>query len=110
MGYAGSGGVLGLKEEVHVKIDTFSAPTGELELTGSGIKSLTCSKHSFTKTGQGISTNLTDCLPSDVALSSVKYCSDQDTISVTVKDKSAPFPITAQLARVDCSSVEIVVV
>merc|ERR1719460_193356 len=75
--YAGSAGALGVKENVHVKIDDFAAPKGDLELTGDGIKTLSCSKHSFTKSGQQISTDLSDCLPTDVAVSSVKYCSDQ---------------------------------
>merc|ERR1711964_893683 len=101
---------LGVKENVHVKIDTFTAPKGDLELTGDGIKTLSCSKHSFTKSGQQISTDLSDCLPTDVAVSSVKYCSDQDAISVTVKDKSVPLPITAQLTRVDCATTQTLVV
>merc|ERR1712000_565583 len=104
--YSGSAGALGVKESVHVKIDDYTAPKGDLELTGSGILALTCSKHSFSKSGQEITTDLSDCLPSDVAVSSVKYCSDQDAISVTVKDKSVPLPITAHLTRVDCASME----
>merc|ERR1712080_214302 len=100
--YSGSAGALGLKENVNVKIDDFTAPKGDLELTGDGIKTLSCSKHSFSKSGQEISTDLSDCLPSGVAVRSIKYCSDQDAISVSVKDKSVPFPIKAQLTRVDC--------
>merc|ERR1711972_747808 len=64
----------------------------------------TCADHAFTKSGQAITTDLSDCLPSGVTVPSVKYCSDSDTITVTVKDKVVPLPITATLKKVSCAA------
>merc|ERR1712054_496061 len=72
------------------------------ELTGSGIETLTCGAHEFTKSGQSITTDLSDCLPSKVVLKSVEYCSDEDEFYVTVKDSFVS--ISATLSKADCPS------
>merc|ERR1712048_658231 len=51
----------------------------------------------------GISADLSDCLPDGVTLESVNYCSDSDSIAVTVKDKNIPFPIKTTATKVTCS-------
>merc|ERR1711959_130465 len=101
--YEGAAGALGLKETVKVNLKKYASGAGTLDLTGTGIKGFTCSDHSFTKSGQEVTTDLSDCLPDGVTVPHVKYCSDSDTITVTVKDKAVPIPITATLKKVSCA-------
>merc|ERR1712012_703833 len=104
--YHGSGGALGLTENVDVKISDYTAGAGHIDVKGDGIAAFTCTNKDFSKSGQDISTDLTDCQPDHIDISALKYCSDQDTIKVTVKDDTVPLPVSAQLARVDCASRE----
>jgi Tfp pilus assembly protein PilE len=46
----------------------------------------------------------TDCLPHGVEVSAVKYCSNSDSIKITVKDTAVPIPISAYLSKVACPS------
>jgi cathepsin L len=103
--YTGSAGALGLKETVTVTLHDFASSTGHVDIIGSGIQDITCKGKTVTKSGQDLTADLADCLPSDVAITSLKYCSDSDEISVTVKDKSVPLPVSATLKKVDCASV-----
>jgi len=102
--YHGSGGALGLTENVDVKISDLSGGAGHIDVSGDGIEAFTCSGKDFTKSGQSINTDLSDCQPEGITISKVNYCSDQDTIKVTVKDDTVPLPVTATLKKVDCSS------
>lgn len=106
--YHGKGGALGLTETVDVKIDDFANAAGHIEVSGDGIESFTCSNKPFTKSGQSINTDLTDCQPDHIAITAIKYCSDQDTIRVTVKDDTVPIPVSATMKKVTCPSVEVV--
>jgi hypothetical protein len=108
--YEGAAGALGVKESIDVKVESFASGKGSLDLTGKGIRTISCAKHSFTKSGQAITVDLSDCLTKAITVEGVKYCSDQDTIQVTVKDTKVPFPITATLKKTTCSSTEDVVV
>merc|ERR1711959_129362 len=101
--YEGAAGALGLKETVKVNLKKYASGAGTLDLAGTGIKGFTCADHSFTKSGQEVTTDLSDCLPDGVTVPEVKYCSDSDTLTVTVKDKSVPIPITATLKKVSCA-------
>merc|ERR1719281_2174411 len=74
-----------------------------MDLSGSGIESFTCRDHSFTKSGQEISVDVSDCLPHAITVSDVKYCSDSDQVKVTVKDKTVPLPISAMLSKTTCA-------
>merc|ERR1712137_620841 len=105
--YEGKAGALGLTEDVKVNVKAFASGKGTMDLSGSGIEKFTCSDHSFTKNGQEISVDVTDCVPSAITVSDVKYCSDSDQIKVTVKDKSVPLPISALLSKVPCAADEI---
>jgi len=102
--YHGSGGALGLTENVDVKLRDYSNGAGHIDVSGDGIEAFTCSNKDFSKAGQDISTDLTDCQPKGITISKVSYCSDQDTIKVTVKDDTVPLPVTATLKKVDCAS------
>jgi len=102
--YEGKAGALGVTEDVKVSVKSFSAGKGIMDLTGSGIQSITCTGKSFSKSGQELSVDLSDCLPSKVTISSVKYCSDSDAIRVTVKDSTVPIPISATLSKIPCAS------
>merc|ERR1712046_395179 len=85
--YEGSAGALGVTETVKVNLKSYGNGAGTMDLTGTGIEGFTCADHSFTVSGQEVNVDLSDCLPSGVTLPDVKYCSDSDTITVTVKDK-----------------------
>merc|ERR1712195_353215 len=102
------GGALGLTENVDVKLSDFSGGAGHIDVAGDGIEAFTCSNHGFTKSGQAITTDLSDCQPDGIAISKVLYCSDQDTVKVTVKDTTVPIPVTATLKKVDCASAVVV--
>merc|ERR1712070_1018732 len=101
--YQGQGGALGLTETVTVSINDFADGAGSLDFSGDGIIAFTCSGKQMTKSGQDISLeDSSDCLPNGVEVSAVKYCSDSDTIKITVKDKAVPIPVSAQLSKVAC--------
>lgn len=102
--YEGAAGALGLKETVKVNLKKYETGAGSMDLAGTGIKGFTCSDHAFTKSSQDITVDLTDCLPAGITVPAVKYCSDSDTITVTVKDKAVPLPITATLKKVACGA------
>jgi hypothetical protein len=104
--YEGKAGALGVTETVKVSVKSFGSGKGTMDLSGSGIQSITCTGKSFTKTGQDLAVDLSDCLPEKVTISSVRYCSDSDSIRVTVKDSSVPIPISATLSKVPCASHE----
>jgi len=107
--YQGRGGALGLTETVTVKINDFADGAGSLDFSGDGIIGFTCSGKQLTKSGQDISLeDSSDCLPSGVEVSSIKYCSDSDTIKVTVKDTAVPIPVSALLSKVACSADDLV--
>jgi ribosomal protein L24E len=108
MCYHGKGGALGLTETVDVKIGDFAAGAGHIDVAGDGIEAFTCTNKEFSKGGQAITTDLTDCQPDGIAITAIKYCSDQDTIRVTVKDTTVPLPISATMQRVACASTEVV--
>lgn len=102
--YEATAGALGLKETVRVTIKDFTAGTGHIDVVGSGIQDISCVSKAFQKAGQTITTDLSDCLPSEVSIPEIDYCSDQDAIKVKVKDSAVPIPITASAKKVDCSS------
>merc|ERR1719453_361861 len=102
--YSGSAGALGLKETVTVTIHDFANSAGHVDVVGSGIEDISCKGKSVSKSGQDLTADLSDCLPSAVEITSLKYCSDSDEISVTVKDKSVPLPVSATLKKCGMSS------
>lgn len=103
--YEGRGGALGLTETVTVILKDFADSAGHLDFSGDGIIGFSCTGKSLTKSGQEITLeDSSDCLPDGVEVSSVKYCSDSDTIKVTVKDTAVPLPVSALLSKVDCSA------
>lgn len=105
--YHGSGGALGLKENVDVKILDLAGGSGHIQVSGDGIESFTCSNKPFSKSGQAINTDLSDCAPDHITIPTINYCSDQDSIKVVVKDDTIPLPVSATLKKVDCSSIEV---
>jgi len=107
--YKGSAGALGLTETVTVKVKDFAAGAGHIDFFGDGIEAFTCTEKTFTKSGQDITfSDSSDCLPSGIVVSGVKYCSDSDTMKITVKDTSVPLPISAIMSKIDCpASIEV---
>jgi hypothetical protein len=57
-----------------------------------------CSDHAFTKTGQAISVDISDCA-SGLSVTQAAYCSDSDTVTVSVRQSGVPFAIAVTLAR-----------
>merc|ERR1712196_334590 len=102
--YEGSAGALGLKEDVKATLLSYADGKGTMDLTGSGVESINCTGKSFSKSGQDISPDISDCLPKLVTVKKVEYCSDQDTVSVTVSDSTIPLPVSATLKKVACAS------
>jgi len=107
--YKGSAGALGLTETVTVKVKDFASSAGHIDFSGDGIEAFTCTGKTFTKAGQDITfSDSSDCLPSGIVVSGVKYCSDSDTMKITVKDTSVPLPISAIMSKIDCpASIEV---
>jgi len=102
--YEGTDDVLGIKETVKLQVKEYSNGAGTMDLTGTGKLGFTCINHSFKNSGQEISVDLSDCLPKDITVPDVKYCSDTDTLSISVKDKHVPIPIKATLKKTSCAS------
>ncbi|CAJ1336088.1 unnamed protein product, partial [Effrenium voratum] len=104
--YQGSARVLALKEDVHVKVDSFSANQGTMDFVGSGPKAISCLGKAFQKNGQSITTDLSDCCPDLLKLSGIKYCSDQDMVIVDAEVASLHEEI--QLTKVTCDATIVV--
>merc|ERR1712130_407024 len=66
--YQGIAGVGPLKETVKVNLERYASGTGTMSLSASGITGFTCADHKFTKSGQLIKADLSDCLPAGVSL------------------------------------------
>merc|ERR1711939_175249 len=111
--YFGSKTVFGEGESVSITLTDFDegSSTGHFHLSGSGVSGFSCSSHEFKKSGQSISTDLSDCLPNNVVIESLTYCSDQDQLEVKVNDKNIPFglgKLTVYASHVACSAEEAV--
>merc|ERR1712050_304453 len=107
--YKGTQSVLGLGETLEITLEDFdtSSNSGHMHLQGSGATGFSCSRHSFSKSGQAITTDLSDCLPHKVEVTGVEYCSDSDEIQVSVNDKNIPWgmvKLTVTAENVACSA------
>jgi len=107
--YEGKAGALGIYEIVNAKLLTYGNGKGTMDLTGKGVRSLDCKGKSFSKSSQKLIPDLGSCLPDGITIETVKYCSDDDSVYVTVKDSKIPFPISTTLKSVTCSSAEVLV-
>ena len=92
-----------LGEIVNVKVNSLASEAGSFDLTGSGLESISCLGKSFTKSGQGLVANLSDCV-SLATTSKLEYCSDQDQIVATIKDGF--ISTDAVLTKVACDSMD----
>ena len=98
-GYTGSK----LGEIVNLKVNTFASEVGSFDLRGRGLESISCLGKSFTKSGQSLVADLSDCV-SLVTISKLEYCSDQDQIVATIKDGF--ISTDAVLTKVACDSMD----
>ena len=83
-----------------MKVDSFTNEAGTVDITGSGLESVSCL--GFSKSGQDLSVDLSDCV-NDVQINSLLYCSDQDEIHATVWKSF--IRVDVPLVRSSCSSV-----
>ena len=90
-------------ETVNLKVNTFDNKAGSFDLTGSGLESISCLRKSFTKSGQSLVEDLSDCV-SLATISKLEYCSDQDQIVATIKDGF--ISTDAVLTNVACDSMD----
>ena len=72
-----------LRETVDVKMDSITNETETVDVTGGGLGSIPCLGKSLTKNGQDLTVNLIECV-SDVQISSLQHCLDQDEIYATM--------------------------
>merc|ERR1712243_172364 len=96
----GTGSKLG--ETLNLKVNSFDSEAGSFDLTGSGLESISCLGKSFSKSGQDLSVDLSDCV-NDVQINSLQYCSDQDEIHATVSKSF--IRVDVPRVRSSCSSV-----
>lgn len=87
------------QENIMVKLESFASGKGVMDLTGSGLLGINCQKKTFSKSGQDITVDLSDCIEKEVTIGEIQYCSDQDSIAVSVKDG---ITVHATLAKVAC--------
>ena len=73
-------------ETVNLKVNSFDSEAGSFDLTGSGLESISCLGKSFSKSGQDLVADLSDCV-SLASISKLEYCSDQDQIVATIKGR-----------------------
>jgi len=102
--YTATAGALGVTEKVDVSLIDLDSGVGHFDIAGAGVEGFTCVGKEFSKSGQSITTDLSDCVPSTVGINEIDYCSDQDTIKVTVKVDGLFLPITTSATRVDCAA------
>ena len=90
-----------------MKIYDFGANgAGHMEVTGNffevgGLDDFACSNKPFTKAGQNITPDLSDCR--DVFMTDIQYCSDQGSVQMT-SSAEPRIPEVRTLSRVPCSS------
>lgn len=104
--YQGSAGPWGFGETIKLHVKEYANGAGQVDLVGSGALGFTCANRTFNKSGQKVSVDLSHCLPRGVEVSDVEYCSDTDTVDITVKDVHLPIPIGATLEKVPCDQGE----
>ena len=88
---------------MNLKVNSFDSEAGSFDLTGSGLESISCLGKSFSKSGQDLVADLSDCV-SLASISKLEYCSDQDQIVATIKDGF--ISTNAVLTKVACDSMD----
>lgn len=111
--YVGGKKVFGEGETVAITMLDFdsASQTGHVRISGDGVSNFACSSRQFSKDGQDIHVDFSDCLPSSVELDAIDYCSDQDQLSVKLNVKTIPWgygKFTVAATRSDCVSEAIV--
>eukprot|EP00812_Abedinium_dasypus_P010433 NODE_4053_length_715_cov_283.630303.p2 GENE.NODE_4053_length_715_cov_283.630303~~NODE_4053_length_715_cov_283.630303.p2 ORF type:complete len:134 (-),score=38.56 NODE_4053_length_715_cov_283.630303:91-492(-) len=79
------GGSLGETVKVTVTSMDSKGGQGTFDVTGSGLETITCKHKAFTKRGQSLITDLSDCVTGDITVNSIEYCSDQDIVQLDAK-------------------------
>ena len=98
--YAGDTGFGAEHLETHIKTFDAASNTGVLDMIATGMVPMSCTDKKFTKSGQLIAVNVSDCVDAQVTVGDIKYCSDQDVSLLTMS--YAGIPLTATLTREAC--------
>ena len=98
--YAGDTGFGAEHLETHIKTFDAASNTGVLDMLATGMVPMTCTDKNFTKSGQSIAVNVSDCVDPQVTVGDIKYCSDQDVSLLTMS--YAGIPLAATLTREAC--------
>jgi hypothetical protein len=101
--YKGSASVLGLSETVTITLKQLSGEKGIIDIVGEGVVHLDCTDRPISKSGQDVTVDVGKCIK-NTTFDTLKYCSDSDTILLQVTQKYVPIPVSATLARIDCSA------
>mmetsp|Transcript_20444 Transcript_20444/g.46823 ORF Transcript_20444/g.46823 Transcript_20444/m.46823 type:complete len:265 (+) Transcript_20444:28-822(+) len=100
--YTGSQTVQGgIEVSVDVRVTQYSDGKGTMDVVASEFQKCTCNDHSFTKSGQSIGIDLSDCV-SGVSVIEALYCSDDNSMSISVKGSMLPDPMTMPLKHTAC--------
>mmetsp|Transcript_3172 Transcript_3172/g.7130 ORF Transcript_3172/g.7130 Transcript_3172/m.7130 type:complete len:144 (+) Transcript_3172:91-522(+) len=98
--YCFCGGQLG--ETVSLKVTSFASEKGTVDVSGSGLETIACSGKAFTKNGQTLTGDWTDCVKPPITISSILFCSDQN--QVLVNCQVGPVPTASPLTPCTCPS------
>ena len=63
-----------------LKVTSFQNEKGTVDVSGSGLEPISCTGKQFTKTGQTLSGDWSDCVKDPIKIESIMYCSDQDQV------------------------------
>jgi hypothetical protein len=97
--WLGQATVFGQKEVVLVKLNKFRADTGDfnVDVEAGGVSPAHCESRDGVKKGQDLDIDMNGCAKA-LTINEAKYCSDTDSIDITVTDIVT---ISATLARTD---------
>merc|ERR1739848_195053 len=88
---------------VHVELTSYENGKGRMNLKGEGDIQINCQDKELRKDGQQISSNLGDCLPQFISVSSIKYCSQQNQVQVSIQGPLG-LSVGVTLGATECKS------
>jgi len=110
--YYGYATALFMKEKIHAKILSYSSTTavGYCDIDGDGVSDFTCRSKPFTKVGDDLIVDLSDCGPDGAEILALTYDPVHDRISSTVHVTTPSLTKTAKMNRITCPSNELALI